>query len=76
MSRFYIAYNQDANSYSVFEAGRKNEFGEPYCHVPLVTREEADLCADSLNNGLSAYAWMEGTGFDPDGIGFDDSLYI
>lgn len=29
------------NSWSVFEKGRLNSFGEPYCVLPSVTYEEA-----------------------------------
>jgi hypothetical protein len=39
---YYIRFNASANSYSVFQRGRTNEFGEPYCVLPLVTRDEAE----------------------------------
>ena len=39
---FYIRYNPAANSYSVFQRGRTNESGEPYCVLPLVTFDEAE----------------------------------
>ena len=52
MSKFYKLFNPDADSFSVFEAGRKNEFGEPYCHVPMVTREQAETAIKLLENGL------------------------
>jgi len=56
--KFYVGYNQLANSYSVFEAGRKNQFGEKYCVVPLVSKHEAERCAECLNNGRDAWAWL------------------
>lgn len=41
-NRFYMRFNREGNSYSVFERGRTNDFGEPYCVLPLVTKTEAD----------------------------------
>lgn len=55
--KFYIRYNSFNQSWSVFQAGRKNEFGEPYCVVPLVSEFEAQKCCESLNAGQDAWAW-------------------
>ena len=39
--RLYWKKMGGANSWSVFEAGRRNEKGDPYCVVPAVTEDQA-----------------------------------
>ena len=55
--KFYIRYSSLHDSYSVFESGRKNEFNEPYCVVPLVSEYEAQKCTECLNAGKDAWDW-------------------
>lgn len=56
-NQFYVKYSGD-NSYSVMQQGRRNEFGEVWCEIPMVTQYEAEQCVKSLNEGKDAYAWM------------------
>lgn len=44
MSKYYTrpAQMDPENSVSVFERGRENSAGEPYCLLAAVTRQEAD----------------------------------
>lgn len=58
-SKYYIRYAPAHNSYSVFERGRLNEFGERFCIVPLVTYEEAVDCKDNLDKYSEAYPSKE-----------------
>lgn len=51
MDKFYVGYSQAADSYSVFESGRKNEFGERYCIEPMTTRFQAEAICSALNQG-------------------------
>lgn len=56
--RYYIKPSlPGTHSYSVFERGRKNEDGERFCVVPMVTLYEAKQCCRSLNSGRGAWDW-------------------
>jgi hypothetical protein len=59
MQKFYYQYNGHSNSYCVYERGRTNQWGEPYCVVPHVSRAEAEECTKSLNAGREAWAWLD-----------------
>ena len=55
--RFYIeldtefTYRDGEEMYHIFEYGRWNEFGEPYCVMPYLTYEEAHALVTKWNNG-------------------------
>ncbi len=58
MTKFYTRYSQAHNSFSIFESDRKNEFGEPFCIVPLVSQYEAEQCLHALLAGREAWDWQ------------------
>ncbi len=47
-AKYYSRYNSRANSFSVVEKGRLNDFNEPYVKIALVTEEQAE---NWLRNG-------------------------
>ena len=59
VSKYYVQYAPAHNSYSVFERGKLNEFGEAFCIVPLVSYEEAVECKDNLDKYDEAYPSKE-----------------
>ena len=49
--RYYAAPSQvHDRSYSVFERGRLNHHGEPYCYAPGLTEREARRLVRELND--------------------------
>jgi len=60
-SRFHIVPGPlGERSYSVFEEGRLNDYGEPYCVVPSVTHYQASMCHECLNAGREPWDWLGG----------------
>ncbi len=49
MNRFYVKASVHDNSYSVFDRGRLNEWGEPYCVHCALTYQQAVSAANKLN---------------------------
>jgi hypothetical protein len=49
MARYFIRYNASARSYSVIDRERRNEFGDQYVVIPLVTEIEARRACERLN---------------------------
>ena len=54
-NQFYVRmdtqydYHEGQELYHVFERGRLNEFGEPYCVCPFLFYDQARRMADDLN---------------------------
>lgn len=56
--KYYIKPSQPGtNSWSVFERGKRNRYGELYCIIPQVTLYQAQQCAKYLNAGRGAWDW-------------------
>jgi len=50
MDRYYIRYSAPNRSYSVIDRNRRNDFGDPYVVIPLVTEIEARRACTRLND--------------------------